>query len=179
MEEKKTNQKTVEEPTPTLKSEDPYGGTLAKTNFLLFAFIVVSVLSILIGAIWISIFSFNCINNDTNFVFEKIQLPTIFLALGFVVLIASCIFKSIVEKKRNSAYSSKHEKIQITGHKPSKVSTEKAKQGQATSETTLSVSNTKEGFKFCPHCKAKIPESSGLVCPKCGKRMDIEPTNKN
>lgn len=157
--------------------EDPYGGTLTKTNWLLLGLIVLSCAALLTGAIWAGYAAISRAS-ETSFKFALIKTPVIILIVAFIVLVGSCVLKAIVEKKRMNAYSSKHEKKQLIEIKHKEIVTEKAKQGQSTSETTLTIDDTKESSKFCPHCKQKIPQSSGMFCPKCGKRMDIAPEMK-
>lgn len=171
--EKKDNQ-NLKQKTSKDDFDDPYGGTLKKTNFLLFTIICVSAAALVIGVIWILfiIISKKTINMNL------IQLPIIISLLGFAILISACILKNIVEKKRNSSYSSTYQMKDF--HIAQKeITIEKSKKGEATTETKLTITETKEGYMFCPHCKMKIPSSSKIFCPKCGKRLDSTNLNAN
>ena len=158
---------------------DPYGGHLKKTNYLLLGLVVSCSILFVVCMVWIGYITISCAINNVAFHFIKISKPMIIIAIDFVLLVIFAILKAIVEKKRINCYSSTHETKQLKDYKPHEISTEKAKLGQSTTETTLTISDTKESFKFCPHCRQRIPESSGMFCPKCGKRMDVAPLKKD
>ena len=158
-------------------SDDPYDGYLKKTNFLVFVLFVASIITFALGLILMIYYVIKFSSSGAALTFTKIKLGVIVVSAGFASVVVFGVLRSIVEKKRRGAYSSKHttktfEKFEVKQHEA-----EGAKKGMSTSETTLSISETKEDYKYCPHCHARIPKSTGLFCPKCGKRLNSAPMN--
>ena len=165
------SQKTVVSDEPLVK-EDPYGGTLTKTNYLLLGLLVLSIATFIFG---LGIMIYNIVKfsaSGSALTFNKIKLAVILLIVGFAAVVVFGILKGIVEAKRRAAYSSKHQTKTLQKFEPKEHVAEAAKRGQSTSETTLTITETKEDYRFCPHCHARIPQSTGLFCPKCGKRIN-------
>ena len=160
-----------------LGAEDPYGGTLKKTNILVFACLTLSVCAFMLGLFLMIYYVVKFSSAGTTMTFEKIRLGLFLLIFGFVLMIVFALIRSLVEKKRRSAYTSTHQAKTFEQFKPKEVETESAKKGQSTSETTLTITETKEDFKYCPHCHARIPKETGMFCPKCGKRQNAAPIN--
>ena len=157
----------------SLDDSDPYGGKLKKTNIFLLALIILSSITLAAG-LGILIYKL-AIGAEMNF--ANLKLGIIISAAGFVAVVVFGILKTIVENKRRASYTSTHTTKINEKFEPKKVETESAKRGLSTSETTLNVSDSKEDYKYCPHCHARIPKSSGMFCPKCGKRLDSAPIN--
>ena len=160
-----------------LAEEDPYGGTLKKTNILVFSCLVLSVCAFMLGLFLMIYYVVKFSSAGTTMTFEKIRFGLFLLLFGFVLMIIFAIFRSMVEKKRRSAYTSTHQSKTFEQFKPKEITTESAKKGQSTSETTLTITETKEDYRYCPHCHARIPKETGLFCPKCGKRLNSTPTH--
>ena len=169
-------QKVVASGAP-LNAEDPYGGTLKKTNILVFACLTLSVCAFMLGLFLMIYYVVKFSSAGTTMTFEKIRLGLFLLIFGFVLMIVFALLRSLVEKKRRNAYTSTHQNKTFEQFKPKEVETESAKKGQSTSETTLTITETKEDFKYCPHCHARIPKETGMFCPKCGKRLNAVPMN--
>ena len=155
--------------------DDPYGGYLKKTNILVLACFVLSIFAFMLGIFLMIYYVVKFSSAGTTLTFEKIKLGVFVLLIAFPAVILFGFLRSIVEKKRRSAYSSTHQTKKFDQFQPKEREAESAKKGQSSSETTLTISETKEDYKFCPHCRARIPQSSGLFCPKCGKRLDSKP----
>lgn len=164
-------QKVVVSDEPLVK-EDPYGGTLTKTNYLLFGLLLLSVIVFIAGLGLMIYYIVKCSQNGDTLTFSKIKLGVIILSVGFVCVVLFGILKGTVEAKRRAAYSSKHQTKKLEKFEPKERQAEGAKRGQSTSETTLTISETKEDYRYCPHCHARIPQSTGMFCPKCGKRIN-------
>ena len=166
--------KKASAPNENLVKKDPYSGKLAKTNYLLLGLLVLSVCLFIFGFGLMVIY---IVRYGENITISKIKLGVILLSVGFALVVLFGVLKGVVESKRRAAYSSKHKKVNVEKFEPKEIQTESAKRDQATSETTLNITDTKEDYRFCPHCHARIPKSTGLFCPKCGKRLDEKPLN--
>jgi len=164
----------VTEDVPT-GNDDPYDGYLRKTNFLVFGLLILSIAAFAFGLILMIYYIIKTSSASTTLTFEKIKLGVYLLSFGFVAMVGFGYARTIVEKKRRSAYSSKHTTKTFEQFKVKEHEAESAKRGMSTSETTLTVSESKEDYKYCPHCHARIPKSSGMFCPKCGKRQNSAP----
>ena len=168
-------QKVVVTTDMPFSSDDPYDGYLKKTNFLVFVCLILSIAAFALGLVLMIYLIIKISSAGTTLTFEKIKLGVYLLVFGFVAMVGFGYARTVVEKKRRSAYNSKHTNKSFEQFKVKEREAEGAKKGMSTSETTLSISETKEDFKYCPHCHARIPKSSGMFCPKCGKRQNSAP----
>ena len=167
-------QKVVVSNEMPIGNDDPYDGYLRKTNFVVFVGLILSIAAFVLGMI-LMIYQIIRMSSGTSLTFERIKTGVYLLAFGFVGMVGLGYARTVVEKKRRSAYSSKHTNKTFEQFKVKEHEAEGAKRGMSTSESTLDVSESKEDFKYCLHCHARIPKSSGMFCPKCGKRQNSAP----